>query len=299
MSGHLFHIASVATMALTPLLNKWALQTIDPFVASFLNALIGGVFGLSLLLFSKKSIPSFKCKYLWMTALFNAAGLVCLHLALKIENPVVVGLVGRMYIPFSGIFALWLLKEHLPRSLLACLGVAFLGVLLFSWKPFSWHGLLGLVASLAFAVFFAITNTLGKKVSRNPWTTATFNQLLAAVILFPFTAYVSPPFSEMTWELEGIFLCSVSAIVGGYLGLGLFFEGLKRTSVLESSLIRCMSPIFVALYTLPFFPMSFSFTNVSGALLVLLSCLSFALIQYGVRPQIFKGFWKRLKEKVA
>jgi drug/metabolite transporter (DMT)-like permease len=287
--GLLLHLLSVAAMAVTPLLNKWTLESIDPLLASCLNGFIGGAFGLALTWRKRKDwIPLLRCPKAWTAGLFNAAGLVCLFSALMIENPVVVGLIGRLYIPMTGVFAIWVLNERVTKDLWLVLGITFIGVLLFVWRPFEWQSILGLVLSIGFATFFAMTNTLGKKASKNPWIAVSFNQLVASVLLFPLVLSQS---NLNGWHptAEALMLCSVSAIIGGFVGLGLFFEGLKRTSMMESSIVRCLSPLFVAAYTLPFFPIEFSAINIFGGAIVIASCVLFVVTQMRAKPSKSKS----------
>lgn len=276
MMGFVFHFLSVALMALSPVLNKFALAEWGPLEAAFWNSVVAGIFGLFITGYSGVSWNKIiKSKTSLASGICNGIGILCLFAALSHENPLTVGMIGRLYIPLSALIGFFFLGERVSRFTSIFIAISFIGMIAFVWKPFSPESYLGVGLSLIFSLAFAFTNTFGKLSGVSSMATATFNNLVAAFLLFPFY-FMTDKYSVYPTDSHAFFYCSLSGILGGCLGLSLFFKGLKYTSLLESNLIRATSPLFVAAYSSLFFTIELSLWNIIGGITVIGACLGMA-----------------------
>ena len=69
----------------------------------------------------------------------------------------------------------------------------------------------------------------------------------------------------------GIGAVAVSAFCSGFLGLLLFYRGLKFISFRDANLIRALNPVFVLVYSLPFFRIQMTPAFILGGGLIILS----------------------------
>ncbi|WP_256326279.1 EamA family transporter [Staphylococcus sp. HMSC036D05] len=71
----------------------------------------------------------------------------------------------------------------------------------------------------------------------------------------------------------GLFSILLSALCSGVIGLLLFYEGLKYISFREANIIRTLNPIFVFIFSFPFFPLPLTPKFITGAILIIISII--------------------------
>jgi len=268
--GVILNILSVLIMSLSPLVNKLSLGYFEPMTAAFLNSLFASVFCFLYGSVIKEKIEFIKDKFIWIIGLTNAVGLICLFLSLNFLSPVTVGFLGRFYIIFAIMLAVVMLNEKFRKVDKILIITAVIGTFLFVEKGSELNSYLGIAFALLYTFLFALTNTLiKKKVSSYSSNSILFyNNALSSVFIAIFIL-VFGEFKTPIIHFEGIFLLFLSAFLSGFLGLLLFYEGLKHIKFSSANLIRSTGPLVVAFYSWWFFPIELTIQNIIGAILLL------------------------------
>jgi drug/metabolite transporter (DMT)-like permease len=257
-------------MSLSPLINKFSLGFFDPFYAALFNSIFAAIFCYLYSIIIREKISFIKNKYLWLIGLTNALGLVCLFISLSYLSPVTVGFLGRFYIIFAILLAVIMLKERFKRIDTLLIITAIVGTFLFVDKEGNLDSYIGIITALLYTFLFALTNTLVKRTvnTHNSNSILFYNNAISAILIFLFIV-ISGNLSFQNIEVEGLLLLMVSAFFSGFLGLLLFYNGLKYIKFSLANLIRSTGPIIVALYSWWFFPVELTFSNIFGAILLL------------------------------
>ncbi|WP_088033896.1 DMT family transporter [Evansella clarkii] len=268
--GVILNILSLLIMSLSPLINKFSLGYFEPMTAALFNSIFASIFCFLYGLVIKEKIEFIKDKYIWLIGFTNAVGLICLFLSLSFLSPVTVGFLGRFYIIFAIILAVVMLKEKFMKVDVALIVTAVIGTFLFVEKGSELNSYLGIAFALLYTFLFALTNTLvKKKVSSYSSNSILFyNNALSSVFIAVFIL-IFGGFQTTSFHLEGMFLLFLSAFFSGFLGLLLFYEGLKHIRFSTANLIRSTGPLVVAFYSWWFFPIELTIQNIIGAILLL------------------------------
>lgn len=271
--GYLFSIISVAIMSLTPILNKLSLTDLSPIQASFFNALFSTLILLITVLLDKSKIKIYHNKFIWLLGITNTIGILLQYVSLSLLDPVSVGLLGRFYIIFALFLSVLFLNETLCKNDTLPIIFAVIGSFLITHFSGDFNSILGVIATLSYTFFFALTNMLAKKTVKDidSKTILLYNQatstLLLGIILIAtnhlHTIHIS----------IGLFSILLSALCSDVIGLLLFYEGLKYISFREANIIRTLNPIFVFIFSFPFFPLPLTPKFITGAILIIISII--------------------------
>ncbi|MDE3281241.1 DMT family transporter [Lacticaseibacillus parahuelsenbergensis] len=274
--GLLLNGSSVAVMALTPVMNKWSMFTLSPLAASFYNALISLVLTLITIAMTKTKMVWIKQPVVWILGLTNCLGIFLQYLSLFFLDPVSVGLIGRFYIVFAILLSVLMLHEKFDRRELVPILLCIAGTALVSDFSENVNNIIGLVCAFGYTFSFALTNTLAKKALTqvDEKILLLYNQGTAVVIL----GLILAGSGKLSFSPNmGMGAVAISAFCSGFLGLLLFYRGLKFISFRDANLIRALNPIFVLVYSLPFFTIQITPAFLLGGALIVLSIVWMSL----------------------
>lgn len=271
--GYLFNIISVAIMSLTPILNKLSLTDLSPIQASFFNALFSTLILLITVLFDKSKIKIYHNKSIWLLGITNTIGILLQYVSLSLLDPVSVGLLGRFYIIFALFLSVLFLNETLLKHDTLPIIFAIIGSFLITHFSGDFNSILGVIAALSYTFFFALTNMLAKKTVKDidSKTILLYNQATSTLLL-GIILIVTNHLHTIHIGI-GLFSILLSALCSGVIGLLLFYEGLKYISFREANIIRTLNPIFVFIFSFPFFPLPLTPKFITGAILIIISII--------------------------
>lgn len=271
--GYLFSIISVAIMSLTPILNKLSLTDLSPIQASFFNALFSTLILLITVLFDKSKIKIYHNKSIWLLGITNTIGILLQYVSLSLLDPVSVGLLGRFYIIFALFLSVLFLNETLRKHDTLPIIFAIIGSFLITHFSGDFNSILGVIAALSYTFFFALTNMLAKKTVKDidSKTILLYNQATSTLLL-GIILIVTNHLHTIHIGI-GLFSILLSALCSGVIGLLLFYEGLKYISFREANIIRTLNPIFVFIFSFPFFPLPLTPKFITGAILIIISII--------------------------
>lgn len=271
--GYLFNIISVAIMSLTPILNKLSLTDLSPIQASFFNALFSTLILLITVLFDKSKIKIYHNKFIWLLGITNTIGILLQYVSLSLLDPVSVGLLGRFYIIFALFLSVLFLNETLCKHDTLPIIFAVIGSFLITHFSGDFNSILGVIAALSYTFFFALTNMLAKKTVKDidSKTILLYNQATSTLLL-GIILIVTNHLHTIHISI-GLFSILLSALCSGVIGLLLFYEGLKYISFREANIIRTLNPIFVFIFSFPFFPLPLTPKFITGAILIIISII--------------------------
>ena len=266
--GCVLNLFLVMVMALSPVLNKFSLATVTPLQVSFLNALFSALMTGGYMLIMREPLRLVRNKYLWLLGLTNALGIILQYASLSLLDPVSVGLLGRFYIVFALVLSVLILKEPFHQRELGPIVLVVLGTFLVTNFGGDFNSVIGAMMAIAYTFFFALTNLLAKRVveGESARLILLYNQVISALILVGVLAVRG----ELGISLgSGVVSIVGSAFLSGFLGLLLFYEGLKYISFKEANLIRALNPVFVFIFSYPFFPVELTPKFLAGAMLII------------------------------
>lgn len=271
--GYLFSIISVAIMSLTPILNKLSLTDLSPIQASFFNALFSTLILLITVLLDKSKIKIYHNKFIWLLGITNTIGILLQYVSLSLLDPVSVGLLGRFYIIFALFLSVLFLNETLCKNDTLPIIFAVIGSFLINHFSGDFNSILGVIATLSYTFFFALTNMLAKKTVKDidSKTILLYNQATSTLLL-GIILIVTNHLHTIHISI-GLFSILLSALCSGVIGLLLFYEGLKYISFREANIIRTLNPIFVFIFSFPFFPLPLTPKFITGAILIIISII--------------------------
>lgn len=278
--GILLNLSSVAIMSLTPVLNKLSLSTITPLQAGFLNAVFSALITFFVIKVRKQKIPNlFKNKLVLLLGLTNAIGIILQYVSVSLLDPVSVGLFGRFYIIFALLLSVVIMHEKISKYDLMPIALTLIGTVFITNFHGSINSYIGVITAISYTFFFALTNMLAKKNLENvdSNTLLLYNQGISAVLL----GIVLLCANQVVFDLSsGVAAIFGSAFASGFLGLYLFYEGLKYISFRDANLIRALNPVFVFVFSIPFFKVPMTTNFIIGGILIIIS-----IIWLGLAPK--------------
>lgn len=280
-----YTLSSVGLMALWYPCIKYALTRVQPLQAAGIEILISVIVGTTLMLMKKKQFKNAQMKSLIVVGLLNAFGTICLYLSLGMLDPVMNSLLGRNYSIFCLILAVFILEEQLSGRQWSLIALSIIGGFLFVYKDTGLPSLLGITLVTAYTIFYAVGNLIAKKYcsSVEASTTVWYIKLVSLFPILIFGLYgQGTAFFQIAWT--DLAYISVVSLITMYLGLNLFYKAIAESNFAIVNTLRSTGPIFVFLYSLPFFPPNLSLTNMVGGVMTIGSV---ALL----------GFWDAKKKK--
>ncbi|WP_067714274.1 DMT family transporter [Nocardia yamanashiensis] len=276
-------LLSVAIMASAPLFNKFGVTAgVGPLWGSVLSAAIGSAGCLAFGLIRKRRPMLIPTAPMLLITAANAAGLTLLYLSAVWLAPAQVGFYSRSYILFATAFSYWLLAERVSAIGGACLLVIVCGGLLFTGSGSATAPAFGVLAVLAYAAFFAMTNVLIKRLAPEQDSNDTLFTINVCTLIPLLPAAL---LSEGAVPVNGgtAWIC-LASFLNGFLGLILFYEALKRIPSNEANAIRTISPVLTLVYSAAFYPIALTPAVVAGAVLIVFAAGYLSLCPGAKKP---------------
>lgn len=275
--GYLYGLLSVAFSSLYHLLLKFGLHRLSALQAAFIETLFTLLF---CLLYQRARTRSFKFQFnkmMLICGLLNSAGMILFCIGLKLLSPITVGLLGRTSIMFSIILSYIWANEQISILEVFLIILGFIGCYAFIYQESSYSNLAGVLVTLAYALFFAITNILTKlKLSKIPANDLLLSsRLITLLILLVYELFWDHQ-KTLFFDLRSTGFIALASFFGIFVGFNFYYAGLKRSRLSIFTMIRSTGPLFVAAYSWPFFPVHMTWLRWLGALILFLSV--FALV---------------------
>ncbi|SEH42008.1 DMT family transporter [Fructobacillus pseudoficulneus] len=271
--GIWLNLSSVVVMSLTPVLNKFSMSTLTPLQASFLNALFSAIITYSVIKLKRQAIPNlFKNKLVILLGITNAISILLQYVSVSLLDPVSVGLFGRFYIIFALLLSIIIMHEKVSKADLMPIIFTLIGTILITNFHGSLNSYFGIISAISYTFFFALTNMLAKKNIENVETNILlfYNQSISSLIL-GISLLAS---NQIIFNFKsGVISIFGSAFMSGFLGLYLFYEGLKYISFRNANLIRALNSVFVFLFSIPFFKVPMTLNFILGGAFIIISII--------------------------
>ena len=277
----IYTILSILFMSLGPTINKFALMDVNPFTLVLYNSLLCCLFCIPFIYKKILKINSNEVKPLLTAGVLNGLSMFFLFYGLSKSSPALVSMLNRSYIIFSIFLGAFILKEKIAKVDWGLIVFALLGITLFMLKKemaeMQAGAFFGLVSGLLFSICnFTIKNKLSK--TSEYITLFSINFITAAMFLLiclvQGSEYLVLPLDSKV--LSFVFLGS---FLGSFLGLLLFYASIKTIPFYKANLYRSVSPVVSLACGLLFFPVSLSFINIIGLIILLAAFVIHSLIK--------------------
>jgi len=285
-------IISVALMQLAPVLNKFAVETVEPYAAAVINtALICLMAGVARIVRPIAGSTVVRRRgLLVLLACADAAGVLLLYLSLDLVSPVMFAFLGRLYVVFAVLLGVTILGERLGRLEVALVAASIVGSFVFSFGGVADVSALGVVFVVAYTFAFAFSNLLAKVavISSSPLTVILYNKAIGLVVLTA-GGLASGRLTAIDKGDGGgrltraLLLLGAAAVLSNGIGLILFYESLRYLDFHFVNIVRSVGPILGAACAWPWFRVDFSRLNWVGAALLLGSAAVLAASHDGQR----------------
>jgi len=285
--GVIIHLASVAFMSSSLVLNKFALERISPYEAAVINSLFALIFTIGINQKFKPAADQKKSSNNWKLlipmGLANGVGLVLLFYSLNEIGPISVGFIGRFYIVFAIMISIIFLRERYGFAEYLLMGLVIAGTFAFSWNDEK-SEVFGATAAILFTLLFAISNTLAQKARQS--SSAKFVLLTNNVAAFAFASiyFLIVQSGQLSFDLSAYGYAICSALLGSTIGLLLYYYGLLYLPFSKANIIRSLQPLFVAALAFPFFPKTFTAIQWLSALVIFFSIVALSIIKTSRTP---------------
>lgn len=273
--GLVLHVASVLLMSTSPVLDKFALAQVDPLSAVVTVYAFNVCLSVALTYRRWDRVTlrrAFSSRELIVMGIVNAAAIVLVFEGLALTDPVAVGLLRRFYVVFGVILGVWLLSERFRPTEAIGIVVALVGAVVFVSPDLSEislrnTSLVGSALVLGSSLLFAYANLVAKKFVGRLSTM----QILATnnVTVFPLVlAYALMVNGSISANAASLGFLGISAVLGSFVGLGLFYAGLKHSTYAGANVIRSLQPLVIVVYAAPFFPQAVTASKLVAGLFV-------------------------------
>lgn len=265
-------IVSTLVNAITPLLTKFSLISLSPAVAGLCTSVLGCLLAM---LARARLDPARRgpLRPLIAPSMINSVGMVCLMYSLSVLSPVLLGLLGRLYVVFAVVLSVWILKESVKRAEVVWTVVALVGGFVFMSRELSSVGsMLGVVAAIGYTLAFALSNTLIRHVRGG----AHFSEILitnygvSTIVFAVMCGLEAASGREIAIPVGGL-LWAIASTVLTFIALAGLYISVDLLSFRLSNIIRSSSPVVAVLVSWPFFPVALSWLNVAGGVALLVS----------------------------
>lgn len=282
--GVFLNLFSVLTMSTGPILDKMALQSINPTLAVIIVYIYNSIFALFAVRrnlsrqFLKKLLTQSR---LLVMALSNSIAIIMLFYGLDLTDPVAVGFLRRFYVVFALLLSYFLLGERFTYLEGIFILISVLGAFVFISEGAmpNPRSLLGSGLIIFSTLLFAFANLEAKRhIGRfSTWELMAVNSWIVLFFVLCYGLIIEPKiFSTITAEATA--LLGISSLVSSFLGLALFYTGLRYLSYWKSNIIRTVQPVFVTLYSLPFFPQAVTWPRLLGGGLLIISLVGLLIV---------------------
>ncbi|USS88960.1 DMT family transporter [Fructilactobacillus cliffordii] len=267
--GYILSIASVLIMSVTPILNKLTLKEYTPLITSFIFSICSIIF--TSLAIRKTKLTKINIRIV-LISLLSAFGLCLQFYSLNYLSPATFAFIGRFYIIFTILLSLIMLKEKLSLMDILAIILSIVGTI-YIYKDDPQRGnLQGIIYAFLYTFMFAMCGVITKKeLKRTSSNTINFyNQLLSIIVIGILIVFTG---QNINVNFKGVFVIALSAFASGFVGLLLYYEGMKYLSMSKVSIIRSLSPVVVLFYSVIVFNTKITSHLLIGGFLILFSVI--------------------------
>lgn len=271
-TGILLSLGAVFGSALSIFLCKFALNLLPLSIVLFGGAL---TMILSMLPFEIRYLRrdfSVSLKIIIPIALIYLLGNLALLSSIKHLNPVTVGLVSRLYVVFTTLFALYSFREKLDKKLCLLIMLAIFGGALFIFREnqiqfYMFYIFLALLSSF----MFATANAVIKKNHLNFRVT----QLLLYINFIGFISYGSYLIFHLgdfyaNYTFTAVFF-TVTSMLCFAASMFSYVKSFQYLPFWQVNVFSLLSPLILAVISWPFFTEHFTVMNLVGGAVVIVS----------------------------
>ena len=278
--GLVFMTISLFCFTANTLLLRYlgANREIDPSVTLLFRAIIGGMIVLTLMKGRRppELRPVFREPLLIWRGIFGIVGTASYYWCIPALGAGKASLLGTTYVLFGAVFAAWFLREHLSRSKVAWLLIAFVGTAMLT--GFGNGGVGGLLpsttpGSVAFYEAFAIVGAIAAAATVVIIRHLTTRHSIATIFLAQcaWIALAAAPFAFRhvgSLNASDYAFLSLAAVCAGYGQLAMN-EGYRMLSVAAGSSVQMALPVMAAIGGIIIFGEMYTALQVAGAVLIL------------------------------
>jgi drug/metabolite transporter (DMT)-like permease len=269
--GALLTLASAASISVTFIASKQAMQELSPLAFTpiwFLAASVWGV-GFYLLRSGPTWPPGLRRSFrpiLWLGFLNGTANLL-LFTAINLGDPTLAAFFSRSETIYSVLLGAWLLGERMVRHqwLGVVIAIAGAGLITFRAGRVVW---LMLAILLVSNFFLSLSTVVAKRnvIMVRPLVLSTARTLVMSLM----ASLVALVAGQLAWPSPTAWLWIIGgAFFGPFLSYVLFYKGLLYLDLAKGSVIRAMQPLFVAVYSFILFGTLITLQQFVGGLMMI------------------------------
>lgn len=269
--GLLIAAAAAAAVGLNAVIAKYAMQVLHPLTfVPFWHGAACLYSSLYLLIRRMPVAPQLRRHWMPMLGIgvFHGLGAAAGFAGLHLLDPTVANFFLRTGILFTWLLGVIVLGERPDRPAIGGMLLALAGIGVLSYVTGAAHAK-GIALSLTAAVVGALGFLLGKYVIGSTSTAVTVWMRSGTIALLVLVlALVTGNFRPvLSWP--HLLVLVLGAVIGPFGSQLLFFYSLKDIALSEASVVRALSPVFVAIYSLMFLGMFPSSKQLVGGAIVL------------------------------
>lgn len=270
-----YALFSTALGAIQGVSFKILMQTLPYQQISLVDSAFLCLFCLGIKGWDLRGVSSKAIKRLLCGSFLSGLGSFFYYLGISYLHPLEFSFMGRNQATFAILLGVFLLKERCSLTIWAAIALGCLGAMIFTYvESLSFHNLGGVFA-IGFCVCFALRGWVLKispfvgKAQLLFWG-GIFSLLIALIQIF----YLAPlPILKLNWKSPILLWIPITTLVSQILGNALFYKALEIGQLSLVSSIRTWSPLFVAIYSYLFFPITWFFQQILGAIFIISSML--------------------------
>jgi drug/metabolite transporter (DMT)-like permease len=254
----------VLSSASYPIL-KTVLNEVSPYHVATWEALFSILFYFLVASLTRKNLRVKNISTLGAIGCLNALGCLFLYLSMEGLHPIMSGLLSRNQAVFAVLLSLIFFKEKFRLIQVTAIFLMLTGSFVFSYRDFDFSSTPAIIQALLSCLFFASSTAIVKATSREIETIVVifWSKTVTLVLMLLYDVkWGRTPFWDIS-SRNGLYIAVASIFSAGF-GLFLFYEALRTCKMSTVNLIRVLGPIFVALYSIPFFSLTLSLWNVLG-----------------------------------
>jgi drug/metabolite transporter (DMT)-like permease len=270
-----YALLSTALGAIQGVIFKILMQTLPYQQIALVDSTFLCLFCLSIKGWDLRKLSSRAIKGLLWGSFLSGLGSFFYYLGINYLHPLEFSFIGRNQATFAILLGVFLLKEKCSLTTWVAIFLGCLGAMTFTYvENLTFHNLGGIFA-LGFCICFALRGWILKvspsvgKAQLLFWG-GVFSLLIALLQIL----YLTPlPLLELDWKSPLLLWIPLTTLTSQILGNSLFYKALEIGQLSLVSSIRTWSPLFVAIYSYLFFPVTWASQQVLGAIFIVLSML--------------------------
>jgi drug/metabolite transporter (DMT)-like permease len=279
--GLLFAVGAAAAVALNAVIAKWVMEVLHPLTFVPFWHGTACLYSTAYLLIRRMPVrPQLRRHWKPMLGigLFHGLGAAAGFAGLHLLDPTVANFFVRTGILFTWLLGVVVLGERPDRPAIGGMLLAVVGIAVLSYATGAAHAK-GIALSLTAAIVGAFGFLLGKYVAGSTSTAVTVWMRSGTIALLVLVLALATGTFRPVLSWPHLLVLALGAAVGPFGSQLLFFYSLKYIALSEASVVRALSPVFVAVYYLAFLGMFPAPKQLIGGAIVLAGLVLLARAQ--------------------